>query len=423
MSTRLDLTIQKHPTHEEGIRLLAARDPSGNLKYLDWGAKILASDQALAPEVADVLELFHRFAGQRVHIQRSSTYVRPDIYSYRPQDLAGLRDTLNKLQRARDKKQKKRERLYRIEGTMEADVVYDGPDLIVRHIKNKEASVHYGLSTKWCISMLRENYFEDYETHNATFFFLERKTRKGDEFDKVALMMPRTGEDGFVEAFTSVDRRVDMMVLARTHGPGIFDIFREIWERSEVYPGSAMACIYNGSATREQIESVVVNLGKVKPYETDTLIEAICCNDAAPWLLLEEILRRAPALSLDAKKRSGGRRRHRSRHQSGSGLLRTIEAALLIHPATPAEVREKLGKDLRRRHVNTNEIHRVRNDGPVGVAYEPSGSPRVRGGRIIMRNGRRRYIRRRQLTLSALRLYIVSCEKRVVRLKKKLTLL
>ena len=37
-----------------------------------------------------------------------------------------------------------------------------------------------------------------------------------------------------------------------------------------------------------------------------------------------------------------------------------------------------------------------------------------------MRNGRRRYIRRRQLTLSALRLYIVSCEKRVVRLKKKL---
>ena len=60
MSTRLDLTIQKHPTHEEGIRLLAARDPSGNLKYLDWGAKILASDQALAPEVADVLELFHR---------------------------------------------------------------------------------------------------------------------------------------------------------------------------------------------------------------------------------------------------------------------------------------------------------------------------------------------------------------------------
>ena len=64
MSTRLDAAIQKNPDHEEGIRLLAERDPSGNLKYLAWGGAMLASGQALAPEVADVLELFHRFAGQ-----------------------------------------------------------------------------------------------------------------------------------------------------------------------------------------------------------------------------------------------------------------------------------------------------------------------------------------------------------------------
>ena len=64
MSTRLDAVLQKHPDHEEGIRLLAERDPSGNFKYLAWGAKMLAAGQALAPEVADVLDLFHRFAGQ-----------------------------------------------------------------------------------------------------------------------------------------------------------------------------------------------------------------------------------------------------------------------------------------------------------------------------------------------------------------------
>ncbi len=62
MSTRLDLALQKHPDHEVGIRLLAERDPSGNLKYLDWAGKILASGQALAPEVSDVIDLFHRFA-------------------------------------------------------------------------------------------------------------------------------------------------------------------------------------------------------------------------------------------------------------------------------------------------------------------------------------------------------------------------
>jgi hypothetical protein len=64
MSTRLDVALQKYPTHEEGIRLLASRDPSGNLKYLDWGARMLDAGQALAPEIADVLDLFHVFSGQ-----------------------------------------------------------------------------------------------------------------------------------------------------------------------------------------------------------------------------------------------------------------------------------------------------------------------------------------------------------------------
>jgi len=64
MSTRLDSVLQKRPDRADGIRLLASRDPSGNLKYLDWGTKMLASGQALAPEIADILELFHKFKGQ-----------------------------------------------------------------------------------------------------------------------------------------------------------------------------------------------------------------------------------------------------------------------------------------------------------------------------------------------------------------------
>jgi hypothetical protein len=172
MSTRLDLVLQKFPAHEEGIRLLAERDPSGNLKYLDWGAKMLAAEQALAPEIADVLDLFHRYGGRahRVdHIRRRPRHdwIRPDLYTYRPQDFAALRTALFKIQRAQDKKRRDREKLYRIEGSIEAAVVYDSDDLIVRHIQNKQASVHYGGSTKWCISMLREGYFEDYEAHNC----------------------------------------------------------------------------------------------------------------------------------------------------------------------------------------------------------------------------------------------------------------
>jgi hypothetical protein len=99
MTTRLDLVLQKFPDHEEGIRALAARDPSGNLKYLEWGAKMLAAGQALAPEVADVTDLFHRFNqvhSRRLHSRRrpSAHVLRPDLYAYRPQDFAALRTTL-----------------------------------------------------------------------------------------------------------------------------------------------------------------------------------------------------------------------------------------------------------------------------------------------------------------------------------------
>lgn len=39
MTSRLDAALQRFPAHEDGIRTLAARDPSGKLKYLDWGVK------------------------------------------------------------------------------------------------------------------------------------------------------------------------------------------------------------------------------------------------------------------------------------------------------------------------------------------------------------------------------------------------
>lgn len=409
MTTRLDLALQKHPAHAEGIRLLAERDPSGKLKYLDWGAKILASGQALAPEIADVTELFHQFNGHRLKVDR----VQTDIYSYHPQDLATLRDILFKIKQAQDRKRKKRERLYRIEGSLEADLVYDGPDLIVRHIKNKQASVHYGHQTKWCIAMLREGYFEDYEANNATFFFFERKSPVGDEFDKVALMVPRSGHKGMMaDGFTSVDRRVDMMVLAKVYGSRVFDIFRQIYECSENYPGSATFCVYRGDATREQIEAVVASINQSRnPYELESLLEAICCNDATPLETLVEIERRASALSKAAFRRV--MRRHlrrrwvRKGQHSTKELERVISAALVVHPNVPTELRDQLIKKLRKQHIKIDQIRRVNEGDHVGVQYrEP----------IRLRRHVRH--RRRKFTLTQLRRRLVRFENTVIRTRK-----
>lgn len=419
MSTRLDAALRKHPEHEEGIRQLAARDPSGNLKYLDWGAKILASGQALATEIADVLDLFHQFAGRRLEqtgraarrghsVRRigGGQRVHPDIHVYQPGDLAKLRDLLLKMKRAADRKRKKREQLYRIEGAVEAEVVYDSDDLVVRHIKNKQASVHYGHDTKWCISMLREGYFEEYESHNATFFFFERKTPKGDEYDKVALMIPRSeasdpyGRDEGARAFTSLDQAVDMMMLAKAHGPRVFDIFRQVYERSEQYPGSAMFQVYSGVANEEQIRTVVATMAHEKrlgSYEVNTLIEAICCNDAVSWPILQEIERGAYKLSIAAGKRKASGFRHRRTRlrraeQQAKELVRVVAAALVIHPQTPPEERERLTRELRRRHVNVGAIHRVKEHGRITISYV---APTF-GGFGRMR--RRRYRRRRRFT-------------------------
>jgi hypothetical protein len=416
MTTRLDLALQKYPEHEEGLRVLAARDPSnGKLKYLDWSAKVLASGQALAPEVADVLDLFHLFAGRSLetttlrrradggrvarHVRGEGLRVQSDIYAYRPEDLAKLRDLLLKMKRAQDRKRKKREQLYRIEGSVEADVVFDGPDLVVRHIKNKQASVHYGLNTKWCISMLREGYFEDYETHNATFFFFERKEPRGDEYDKMALMLPRSGNDEEGgRAFTALDRSVDMMVLAKVHGPRVFDILREVYDRSERYPGSMMYQVYAGVATEEQIGAVIAGSAGLGVYEMHTLLEAICCNDAAPWTLLKEIERQAYALSIAASKRGSRSRFRRRRHRMGRGvdgaakeLERTVMAALVIHPATPPDERERLTKALRKSRISVDAIRRVTGGGRVGISYESPSmvfSHRVGHGRFRRRHRR-----------------------------------
>jgi hypothetical protein len=350
---------------------------------------MLASGQALAPELADILDLFHRFAGQWYHPpgdahRRRSTpqrdRVRSDIYSYRPQDIAALRTLLGKIKKARDRKQRQREKLYRIEGAMEADVVYDSEDLIVRHIKNKQASIHYGHDTKWCISMTRDGYFDEYTSHNATFFFFERKTPKRDAFDKVALLLPRnpTGNRRAVgQAFDALDQQIDMFDLAEVHGPRIFDILRDVYERSAQYPGSPMACVYAGTATTEQLHTVFESVvgGQVGDYDVDAVLEAICCNDAAPWSLLEEVVIRARYIALRRRRSVRRYRRLRtSRTQRAARLLRTIHAALVIHPNAPADAREVITKQLRRSHVTLAFIRRVEGE-RVGVTFELPRAP------------------------------------------------
>jgi len=360
--TRLDLAIQKHPDHADGIRLFGERDPAGNLKYLDWQLRVLVSGQALAPEIADVVDLFHKYKNVRADRRRRDG-VRHDLYSYRPQDLASLRTALLKRKRAAERKIKQRERLYKIEGTVEADVLYESPDLVVRHVRNKQASAHYGRSTKWCIAMTREGYFDDYDTHNAVFFFVERTTPQHDEYDKSCILVGRGEYVEGLQCFNALDIQVDPMQLAKAYGRRIFHILDLIYARSESYPGSFTARLFAGTATAEQLQQVFAT-----ERDNARVTEAVCCNDAAPWSILERVVRLVSKKKTEKKTREARRRRRRRHRRPHSAM-----AALSIHPNVPTEVREQLSKKLRQRHVLTDTIRIEKSYDGVGVVYRMRG--------------------------------------------------
>jgi hypothetical protein len=228
-------------------------------------------------------------------------------------------------------------------------------------------------------------------------------------------MMPRLESGGFcgeeTAAFNELDQRIDMFALAKVYGSRIFEIFRLVHEASDRYPGSVLFQVLQGTATREQLETVLAGLVKGDfGYETDGLLEAIVCNDAAPATMLEEILKRGAALSKIGREMVVRRHRRRYLPDHDAGLTRTIMAALVIHPNTPGELRERLVKDLRRRHVTLSEIRRTTDDGRVGVEYR----------KVVKGMGRRRFRRMhiKYLPVSALNSRIRRLEKQIVQTKK-----
>ncbi len=147
-------------------------------------------------------------------------------------------------------------------------------------------------------------------------------------------------------------------------------------------------------------------------YETESILEAICCNDAAPQDLLEEILRRGPALVMASSKRGRGRRRRRHRGRDTNTVTRTLMAALAIHPQMPPEAREKLAKELGRRRIKVSEIHRTMASGRIGVVYQPTGRHGMKA------SYRRRHSR--QLSLSRLQARVRIFQNMVKRARKQL---
>jgi hypothetical protein len=235
--------------------------------------------------------------------------------------------------------------------------------------------------------MKREEFFGDYESQNATFFFFERLEKKGDEFDKSAMMLSRSLSGSILDAdcFNAIDEHVGVMSLGTAYGIRIFDILRAAYESSEKFPGSVMVRVLAGRATAEDLERAFRTLTRQKDIDQEMLLEAIVCNEAASWPLLDEMLRKAPSIERALTVRRRFRRRHR-RFRTKS-LQRILQAGISVHPNVPSDVRASLVRELKKRHVLTDSIRIDQGrDGSVRVAYQTRETPH---GRTIRRRHRR----------------------------------
>ena len=210
LATSKDSLLKKYPDLKEAIETFVQQDPTGGtLKYAEWEIKVLKSRQALSQEIADVVALFHRFRDK---------LDKKDLYAYQPAEFTGLRD---KLFAARDEqagkkveRQKKVEKRYQNEPEQIAcgsKVVYDSPMFRCLQITNKAASMHYGLGTKWCITMKDQSYFEDYDKSNVVFFFiLNKMLPKQNRMHKIALAYQRDTNNKVIQLdiFDALDEMI-----------------------------------------------------------------------------------------------------------------------------------------------------------------------------------------------------------------------
>ncbi len=151
----------KYPKFEKEIDELSLRDTTSSKKTLDCAIKWLMSGQAEVNEIGDVIELFNKLNSRLEKEER-------DIDQWK--SFNELRNRLFELNKVKSKTAQKIDAK-----NIGSDKVYEDEQVILIHIKNKNASCAYGAGTKWCITMQDAIYYEDYDAKNVIFLFLLRK--------------------------------------------------------------------------------------------------------------------------------------------------------------------------------------------------------------------------------------------------------
>lgn len=272
-----DSLVEKHPEHKSTFDYFVSSTP-GTKKYLAWQAKMFLIGQAPPRELVDIVNMFHKY-GDKLD--------KKDINQYGPEEVAILRDKLSFLDG------KKQENLLKEEGiACGNNEIYRSNTCVVKHIFNRDASIHYGKDTRWCISGgLSKNYFNDYDSNNVVFFFVLSKFPKPN--NKIAVIYKRDKANAIEECqiFDSEDILLDDFPDCFSTEE-IVTILNLTRKTAESHPKSIVAKLQSQEASTEEILQLYADVKnhEDKEYKTQVL-ELIARNPSTPLEILSELFK------------------------------------------------------------------------------------------------------------------------------------
>jgi hypothetical protein len=169
---------------------LASSDLTSTKKLLPWMVKQVSK----GADVEHVRSVASRFA------KDGSRLKNKDINSYSEIDeLESALDALGASKRSET-----------IQAKSGAVKIYEDDASVVLRIDTKEAAQQYGKGTKWCITMEKEQHYEEYKASNVLFYYVLRKEPLSDDLDKVALVMMRDENNSVqqIQAFNQADKKM-----------------------------------------------------------------------------------------------------------------------------------------------------------------------------------------------------------------------
>jgi hypothetical protein len=169
---------------------LASSDSTPTKKLLPWMIKQVSK----GADVEHVRSVASRFA------KDGSRLKNKDINSYSEIDeLEFALDSLGASKRSE-----------KAEIKSGAVKIYEDDACVVLRIDTKKAAQQYGKGTKWCITMEKEQHYEEYVSENVLFYYILRKELQRNNLDKIAIAVIRDDNNiiNQIQIFDQTDEKM-----------------------------------------------------------------------------------------------------------------------------------------------------------------------------------------------------------------------